>query len=209
MNNRTDIIKDSTIDPGFPPYLINNDRRAKLIIWSASIIVFGAVALLSQVKLHVDLGFNPHIFAGANAIINSFVTILLLLGLIAVKQGRYALHKKVMLTAITLSVLFLVSYICHHLFAGETKFGDIDHNGILSSDEKTMAGQRRFVYYFILGTHIPLAGIILPFILFTAYRSLTGEYAKHKKLARITFPIWLYVSLTGVIVYLMIHPYYN
>jgi putative membrane protein len=114
-----------------------------------------------------------------------------------------------MVAAIILSILFLVSYICHHLFAGETKFGDIDHNGIVSLDEKTMAGSLRIVYYFILGTHIPLAGIILPFILFTAYRSLTGEYERHKKLARITWPVWLYVAITGVAVYLMISPYYR
>ena len=113
-----------------------------------------------------------------------------------------------MLTAIILSVFFLVSYICHHLLAGETKFGDINHDGILSADEKLTAGSIRTIYYIILITHIPLAAIILPFILFTAYRSLIGEYEKHKKLARITWPIWFYVALTGVVVYLMISPYY-
>jgi putative membrane protein len=95
------------------------------------------------------------------------------------------------------------------LFAVETKFGDIDHNSIISADEKTLAGSLRIIYYFILVTHIPLAGIILPFILFTAYRSLTGEYQRHKKLARITWPVWFYVAVTGVVVYLMISPYYN
>ncbi len=114
-----------------------------------------------------------------------------------------------MVAAIILSLLFLVSYICHHLFTGDTKYGDIDNNGIVSEDEKTLAGSVRMVYYFILLTHIPLAGIILPFILFTAYRSLTGEYERHKKLARITFPVWLYVAISGVIVYLMISKYYS
>ncbi len=197
------------IDPGFKPSLTKNDRKAKKFIWIVSIIVFVAVAILSKVKLNVDLGFNPHLFAKANAWINFSVTVLLLLGLWAIKQKKYLLHKKIMIAAIILSILFLVSYICHHLFAGETKFGDIDHNGIVSADEKTLGGSLRIVYYFILGTHIPLAGIILPFILFTAYRSLTGEYEKHKKLARITYPIWLYVAVTGVVVYLMISPYYS
>jgi putative membrane protein len=196
-------------DPGFKPYIAKNDRKAKRFIWLVSIIVFVAIAVLSRVKLNVDLGFDPHLFAKANAIINSAVTILLLIGLWSIKQKKYLLHKRIMIAAIILSVLFLVSYICHHLFAGETKFGDVDHNGIVSADEKTLAGSLRIVYYFILGTHIPLAGIILPFILFTAYRSLTGEYEKHKKLARITFPIWLYVAITGVVVYLMISPYYH
>lgn len=196
------------LDPGFQPYLAKNDKRAKIFIWIVSIIVFVAVAILSKVKVDVDLGFNPHLFAKANAVINFSVTVLLLAGLWAVKAKKYLLHKRIMVAAIILSVLFLVSYICHHLFAGETKFGDIDHNGIVSADEKTLAGSLRVVYYFILGTHIPLAGIILPFILFTAYRSLTGEYEKHKKLARITWPVWLYVAITGVAVYLMISPYY-
>ena len=114
-----------------------------------------------------------------------------------------------MLTAISLSVLFLLSYIAHHLLAGDTRYGDINHDGIVSLDEKTLAGNLRMVYYFILITHIPLAAIILPFILFTAYRALTGEYDKHKKLVRITWPVWFYVAITGVIVYLMISPYYN
>ena len=86
-----------------------------------------------------------------------------------------------MLTSMVLSVLFLISYICHHLFAGEAKFGDIDHNGVLTDAEKMDVGSSRFVYYFILGTHIPLAGIVLPFILFTAYRALIGEFDKHQK----------------------------
>jgi len=198
-----------TIDTGFQPYLTKNDKRAKVFIWVVSIIVFAAVAALSKVKLNIDLGFDPHLFAKANAVINSAVTILLLAGLWAIKKRKYLFHKRIMIAAIILSILFLVSYICHHLFAGETKFGDIDHNGIVSADEKTLSGSLRIVYYFILGTHIPLAGIILPFILFTAYQSLTGEYEKHKKLARITYPIWLYVAITGVIVYIMISHYYN
>ena len=206
---KNDTAIQSTIDTGFQPLLIKNDRRAKIFIWSVSIIVFVAVAILSKVKLNVDLGFNSHLFAKANAFINFSVTILLLAGLWAIKRKKYLLHKRIMVAAIILSILFLVSYICHHLFAGETKFGDIDHNGIVSLDEKTMAGSLRIVYYFILGTHIPLAGIILPFILFTAYRSLTGEYERHKKLARITWPVWLYVAITGVAVYLMISPYYR
>ena len=196
------------MDYGLVPALDKNDKRAAIFIWIVSAIVFIVVALLAKIKLSVDLGFNPHLFARANAIINSIVVILLLSALAAVKQRKYLLHKKLMIAAIIFSVLFLLSYICHHLFAGETKYGDIDHNGILSVHEKEMAGSLRILYYFILGTHIPLAGIILPFILFTAYRSLIGEYERHKRLARITFPLWLYVAITGVVVYLMISPYY-
>lgn len=113
-----------------------------------------------------------------------------------------------MITALVFSVLFLVSYICHHLLAGETKFGDINHDGELSAEELGLVGSKRTLYYIILGTHIPLAGLILPFILYTAYRALTAEFTKHVKLARITWPVWLYVSVTGVLVYLLISPYY-
>jgi len=192
-----------------PPTFQKNDKKAKLLIYIVSFVVFAAVVLLSKFKLTLDLGFNVHLFAKANAIINSAVAILLIAGLITVKQKKYLLHKKIMLTAMVLSVLFLVSYICHHLLAGETMFGDTNHDGILSADEKLAAGSLRIVYYFILATHIPLAAIILPFILFTAYRALIGEYGRHKKLTRITWPVWFYVAVTGVIVYLMISPYYS
>ena len=99
-----------------------------------------------------------------------------------------------MMSALVLSILFLVSYIAHHLFSGETKFGG---EGILKT-----------IYYIILITHIFLAAIILPFILFTAYRALIGEYEVHKKLAKITWPLWFYVAVTGPVVYIMISPYY-
>ena len=191
------------------PILQRNDKKAKIIIWIVSIIVFAAVAFLAEVKLNIHLSFNPHIFATINAIINSIVGVLLLAALVAVKRKKFFLHKKLMLTAIVLSLLFLLSYICHHLLAGDTKYGDINHDGILSPDEKSIAGTMRYVYYFILATHIPLAGIILPFILFTAYRALTADYGRHMKLARITWPIWFYVAITGVAVYLMISPYYS
>jgi putative membrane protein len=190
------------------PVWKKDDKKASLLIIIFSAIVFGAIVLLSRFKLNVDLGFDVHVFAKANAIINSLVAVLLIAALVAVKSLKYEAHKKMMLTAMVLSILFLVSYICHHLFAGETKFGDIDHDGVVSEIEKSQAGSTRIIYYIILATHIPLAGIILPFILFTAYRALIGEWPKHRRLAKITWPIWLYVAITGVLVYWMISPYY-
>ena len=114
-----------------------------------------------------------------------------------------------MLAAMFLSVLFLISYICHHLFAGEAIYGETDGIKGLSDAERTAAGSMRTIYLIILTTHIPLAGLALPFILFAAYRALTGEYEKHKKLTRIIWPLWLYVAITGVIIYIMINPFYN
>lgn len=185
-----------------------NDKKARLLIAVFSVIVFTAVVVLSRIKLDVNLGFDVHYFAAVNAMLNSGVAILLILALVAVKGGKYLLHRNLMIFAMVLSILFLVSYICHHLFAGDTRFGDMDHNGLISDEEKTAAGTTRLIYYIILGTHIPLAGIILPFILFTAYRGLIADFGQHKKLARITWPIWFYVAVTGVVVYLMISPYY-
>ena len=186
-----------------------NDKKARLLIFTFSAVVFSAIVILSRVKANVDLGFDVHLFAKANAFINSCVAILLIIALVAVKNKNYTLHKNLMMTAMFLSILFLVSYICHHLFAGETRFGDVNHDGIVTGIEKAAVGNSRMIYYIILGTHIPLAGIILPFILFSAYRGLTGEFDKHKKLVRITWPIWFYVAVTGVIVYWMISPYYG
>ena len=186
-----------------------NDSRARLLIYTVSVVVFAAVALMSRFKLNIDPGFNVHIFALINAVINSLVTVLLIAGLISVRQKKFKLHKQIMLAAIVMSVLFLVSYIGHHLLAGETRFGDSNHDGLLSDAELAQVGSLRMIYYVILFTHIPLAAIILPFILFTAYRALIGEYDQHKKLVRITWPVWFYVAVTGVVVYWMISPYYQ
>jgi putative membrane protein len=179
-----------------PPSIKKNDKQAKTLIWIFSFVIFAVVVSLGRMpKLEVDLGFDIHIFAAINAAVNAMVAVLLVAAYIAVRKKRYAQHKKLMLAAIYLSVLFLLSYIAHHLLGGETKFGG--------------EGSIRYFYYFILITHIILAALILPFILFTAYHGLTGEYEKHKKLSRYTWPLWLYVTITGPVVYLMISPYYE
>jgi putative membrane protein len=191
------------------PSLQKNDTKAKWLIGVFSVIVFAVVTVLGKYNLAGQLkpGFDVHIFAMINAIINAAVSLLLLIGLYLVKQKNFELHKKIMITAMILSVLFLVSYICHHLLAGETMYGETDGIKGLSEAEKAAADGSRTVYLAILLTHIPLAGLALPFILFAAYRALTGEYEKHKKLVRIVWPVWFYVAVTGVIVYLMISPY--
>ncbi len=171
-----------------------NDKQAKWLIGIFSFVVFAAVTILSKFKLQLDLGFNVHIFAAINAVINSIIAVLLVAAVMVVKKGNYLLHKKLMMSALILSILFLISYIAHHLLAGETKFGG--------------TGAIKVVYLIILFTHIFLAAIILPFILFTAYRALTGNYPEHKRLAKITFPLWLYVAITGPVVYFLISPYY-
>jgi len=189
--------------------LSKNDKQAKWLIGIFSFVVFAAVALLGGFKLNISVPFNVHIFAAVNAVINSIIAILLVAALLVVKQKKYKLHKQLMITALVLSVIFLVSYIAHHLLAGEARYGDSNHDGIVSPAELAAVGGTRGVYLLILLTHIFLASVILPFILYTAYKGLTAEFAQHRKIAKYTWPLWLYVAITGPVVYLMISPYYH
>lgn len=189
--------------------LQKNDRKAYWLIGIFSVVVFTAVTALGNFKLNIHPEFDVHIFAKINAFINTAVAVLLIAGLIAIKKGKYKLHRNIMIGAMLLSILFLVSYVAHHLLAGESKFGDINHDGVLSDPEKAGVSGLRIFYLLLLITHIILATIILPFILFTAYRALTSEWPLHKKLAKYTWPLWLYVAITGPIVYFLISPYYT
>ena len=166
---------------------------ARRIIAVVSAIVLAAVVLLNRVQVPAPAGLDVHLFAKANAVINSLVSLLLVVGLWTAKSGRYAAHRRVMLMAMVLSALFLVSYILHHLFAGDTRFGG--------------QGWIRPLYYIIL-IRISLAAGSLPFILWTAFRALSGQYPEHRRLAARVWPIWFYVSVSGVIVYWLISPYY-
>ncbi|MBK9175093.1 MAG: DUF420 domain-containing protein [Flavobacteriales bacterium] len=179
----------------FPkPVLQVNERKAKWLIWSFSTIVFLAVVVLNRVQVPAPDGLDAHVFARVNAVINSLVSLLLIAGLLTARSGRWTAHRSIMLAAMAFSVLFLVSYILHHLFAGDTRFGG--------------EGTIKVLYYSILATHIVLAAFSLPYILFTAYRGLSGRYPEHRRLARRVWPVWLYVSVSGVVVYALISPYY-
>ena len=172
-----------------------DDQRANWLVGTLSVVVFATVILLSRVQWKVNLGFDVHLFARINAGINSAVSALLLAGLVTARRKLLGWHQRISLTAIGLSALFLLSYIAHHLLAESTHVGGV--------------GTIRYVYFVILITHIASAAVILPFILFTAYRALPGQYERHKRLARITWPVWFYVSVMGVVVYIMISPYYQ
>lgn len=177
------------------PIIQKNDKKAGILIVGLSLVVFVAVIFLSRIKVEADLGFDVHIFATLNASINFTVSVLLVLALVAVKKKMYQAHKRLMAASMVLSGLFLVSYIAHHLLSDSTPYGG--------------DGPLKTIYYIILISHIFLAAVILPFILYTAYRGLTAEFARHKKIARLTWPVWFYVSVSGVLVYLLISPYYQ
>jgi len=186
-----------------------NDKKAYWLIGIFSVVVFVAVSFLGKIDGQFSPGFDIHIFAKINALTNTLVAILLVCALIAVRNRKLTLHRNLMLSAMGLSVFFLLSYIAHHLFAGESRFGDFDQDGIVTAEEKLRVGATRIFYFILLISHIILAALILPFILFTAYRALTGEWQMHRKLARYTWPLWFYVAVTGPIVYLMISPFYT
>ncbi|CAM3992868.1 DUF420 domain-containing protein [Flavobacterium antarcticum] len=168
--------------------------RKWIIILSIAIPL--VVAILFGIKLKdfgidvAPLTFLPPIYAT----VNGFTAVLLIAGVLAIKNGKRKLHENIMKTAIGCSVAFLLMYVAYHMTADSTKFGG--------------EGTLKYLYYFILLTHIVLSIVVIPFVLITYVRALAQRFDKHKKLARITFPLWLYVAVTGVLVYLMISPYY-
>lgn len=156
-----------------------------------SIAIPLVVAVLFRVKIDVQLPvFLPPIYATLNA----FTAVLLLVAFWAIKNKKIALHEKLMKTALIFSVLFLVLYVAYHMTSDSTKFGG--------------EGTIKTVYFIILITHIILSVAVIPFVLITYVRAITNQVELHKKIARFTFPLWLYVAVTGVIVYVMISPYY-
>ncbi|MEO8761329.1 MAG: DUF420 domain-containing protein [Bacteroidia bacterium] len=186
-----------------------SDKAVFRFVIAISIFVFGVVVVLNQKILprpDVMPSFVQYL-PPLNATLNGTCTILLLASLWFIKRKNIAMHKKINLTAFVLSALFLVSYILAHYFMPDIKFGDINHDNILDDAEKNLATGRG-LYLFILITHIILAALVLPLILISFYFGLKNEVVKHRKIVRFSYPIWLYVTITGVVVYLMVKPYY-
>ncbi len=167
------------------------EKRYKKFIIIVSIIIPLAVGALFRIKLDVEpLSFLPPIYAT----INGITALLLIFAVIAIKKGNRNLHERLNTIAIVCSALFLVMYVAYHMTSDSTPFGG---EGII-----------KYVYYFILITHVVLSIVVIPFVLFTFMRARLGQFPQHKKIAKITFPLWLYVAVTGVIVYILISPYY-
>lgn len=169
-----------------------DDKKYNKLIVLLSVVIPIVVAVLFGVKIpNVEpLSFLPPIYAT----INGLTAVLLVLAFFAIKKNNISLHKRFMSTAILCSVLFLVMYVAYHMTSDSTKFGG--------------EGTIKYVYYFILITHILLSIVVIPFVLITYVRAITNNIEKHKQIAKITFPLWLYVAVSGVIVYIMISPYY-
>ena len=169
-----------------------NEKKYTRLIWILSIVIPIAVAALFGIRIPgvERLGFLPPVYAGINAL----TALVLVTSVFQIKKGNRKNHETLMKFAIFLSVLFLVFYVVYHMTSDSTKFGG--------------EGFIKYVYYFILTSHIFLSILVIPFVLFTYLRGISGQFEEHKKIARYTFPLWLYVAVTGVIVYFMISPYY-
>ena len=152
----------------------------------------------------LDVSFLPHL----NAVLNSLTAISLLAGFYFIKNKMVSYHRMAMVIAFCLSSLFLIFYVIYHYQGTHTLFGDVNHDGKVSPDESGLVSSIKYFYYTLLLTHIALAAIVVPFVLFSLYFAFTNQIVKHRKIVRYTFPIWLYVAVTGVLVYLMISPYY-
>ncbi|GAA4241568.1 MULTISPECIES: DUF420 domain-containing protein [Winogradskyella] len=175
---------------------IEKEKKYNKWIVVLSIVIPLVVAALFGVNLR-KLGFDVEpltILPPIYATINGLTAIILILAFFAVKNKNIVLHENLMTTAIWSSVIFLVLYVAYHMTSDSTKFGG---EGVI-----------KYIYYFILITHIVLSIVVIPFVLITYVRAITNNIERHKKIAKITFPLWLYVAVTGVIVYLMISPYY-
>ncbi|WP_203256385.1 DUF420 domain-containing protein [Hyunsoonleella ulvae] len=169
-----------------------DEKKYNTLIVVLSIAIPVVVAVLFRVKIDATLPvFLPPIYAAINAVTAG----VLIAALIAIKNKKIKLHERLMKLAIVLSVLFLVMYVAYHMTSDSTKFGG--------------EGAVAYIYYFILISHILLSVAVIPFVLITYVRAITNNIERHKKIAKITFPLWLYVAITGVVVYIMISPYYT
>lgn len=188
-----------------------NEKSLKIVIWITTIVIVAAVTILNKKVLPVPDTFPSFVFKlpMLNAFLNGSCSVLLICSLLAIKKRNIPLHRKLNLTAFLLSSLFLVSYVTAHYFIPDTRYGDVDHNGMLDAAESAAVSGIKPIYLTILLSHIILAIVVFPMVLLSFYYGLTDQREKHKKLTRFSYPIWLYVTVTGVVVYLMISPYYN
>lgn len=176
--------------------------------WIVSILVLFLVGLMRRVKIQLPEGwsfdFLPPFYSG----LNMATAVVLIIAFWFIRQKNVEMHRRAIYLALGFSFVFLSSYIVYHFTMSETLFGDVNHDGVLSASELAEVGNSRTTYLILLLSHILLAALTFPFILFTFIKGYTGQVAKHRKMARWVFPLWLYVAITGPIIYFMLLPYY-
>ena len=170
----------------------SEEKKYNRLIWILSIVIPVAVAALFGIRIPgvERMGFLPPIYAT----INGITALVLILAVVQIKKGNRTYHERLMKFAMVLSALFLVLYIAYHMTSDSTKYEG--------------EGALMYVYYVVLITHIVLSIVVIPFVLITFVRGISGQFTRHKKIAKYAFPLWLYVAISGVVVYLMISPYY-
>lgn len=188
--------------------VIQANKSYLRFIYIVSIAVPALVAVLLFSPLKFEMAEWVKYLPTLNAILNSTTSVLLIAAFFAIRAKKINLHRNLMLTSLALGALFLISYVLYHSTSESTVFGDIDHNGILDEDEAVTVGSSRVIYLSVLLSHIGFSIVVVPFVLMAFYYALSDQISRHKKIVKFTYPIWLYVSLTGVLVYLMIRPYY-
>lgn len=183
-------------------------RRMNIAAWIITGVVLVLVGLMRRVKVPLPEGWDFSFLPPFHATVNALTAVVLLYAFYQIKQKNIKAHQQAIYVAIGLSVLFLLSYVAYHFTSPETIYGDLNHDGTLSAAELAAVGNSRTVYLVLLLSHIVLAALILPFILFTFIRAYTNQFEKHRRMARWVFPIWLYVAITGPVCYYMLMPYY-
>ncbi|GJM33182.1 MAG: hypothetical protein DHS20C18_21830 [Saprospiraceae bacterium] len=188
----------------------NIQLAKKLNVWATviTIVVLILIGLMRRVKVDLPAGWDFSFLPPFHATVNALTAVVLLIAFYFIKQKNIEAHRKSIYLAIGLSVLFLLSYVAYHFTTPETIFGDANHDGLVDAAELAAVGSMRTIYLVLLLSHIVLAALILPFILFTFIRAYTNQIDRHRKMARWVFPFWLYVALTGPICYIMLMPYY-
>ena len=189
-------------------YTLTKDKKYLNFIKVVSVVIPIAVAVLIYLPGRLTIGEWAKNLPLVNAILNSTTTVLLIAALVSIKKKQINIHKILMSVALVLGSIFLLSYVLYHASFPSVVFGDLDHNGQLSAIELQQVGSLRAVYLVVLLSHIGLSIVVVPFVLFSFYYSLSGQIDRHKKVVKFSYPIWLYVSITGVLVYYLIHPYY-
>lgn len=184
-------------------------RRLHVFAWIFTAVVLLLVGAMRRVKLPLPEGWDLSFLPPFHASVNALTAVVLLLALYFIKQKNVSAHRKAIYVAMGLSVLFLLSYVAYHFTTPETIYGDVDGNGRLDEGELAAVGSARTVYLLLLLSHIVLAAVSLPFILFTFIRGFTHQVERHRRMARWVFPLWLYVAVTGPICYWMLKPFYS
>ena len=187
---------------------ITLQKRLNVAAWIGSAIVLLLVGMMRRVKIPLPEGWDLSFLPPFHASLNALTAVVLLVAYYFIRQKKVTLHRRMIYIAMSLSALFLLSYVVYHFTTPETLFGDANHDGIVSLEEKAALGGIRTVYLLLLLSHITLAALILPFVLFTFIRAYTNQFDRHRKMARWVLPLWLYVAITGPICYLMLMPYY-